>query len=103
MNPEDNLRLPDICPGHSQLTADMAASQAKLDKDIALIQQDQKQNNKMTEEILRIVKGGNGNSGLVTQSELNKTAISRVWYWITGISGAIIVMAGFAIRGIIVK
>ena len=105
---EDSLRLPDICPGHPQLIAEITASRAAMDQSIALIQQDQKQNNRMTEEILKIVKGRDGNIGLTTQAELNMQAIANqdkslkvIWYWITSISGSIVVLAGFAIRGLI--
>ena len=71
-------------------------------KTIALIKQGLEHNTALTEKILLAVEG-NGGPGLKTQAELNKTSITRVWYWITGISGAIIVMAGFAIRGLLLK
>lgn len=83
---------------YSQLRTDVT----QLNQDVALIQQDLAVNNKMTEKILAAIEG-NGGPGLKTQSELNKVAINRIWYWITGISGAVITMAGFAIRGVLLK
>ena len=84
--------------GYTQLRAGVT----QLNQDVALIQQDLVVNNKMTEKILTAIEG-NGGLGLKTQAELNKTAINRIWYWITSISGAIIIMAGFAIRGMLLK
>ena len=91
MNPEDNLRIPDICPEHSQLS-----------QDIALIRQEMQQNNEMTAKILLAVEG-NGQVGLKTQAQLNKAATKRAWIWIASMSGAIIVMAGFDIKGMLSK
>ena len=81
----------DTCNEHQQIVADMAVVKDNL-IDVK----------KDTQEILASIKG-NGGPGLLTQAQLNKTAINRVWYWITAISGAIIVMAGFAIRGLLLK
>ena len=81
----------DTCGEHQQIVADMAVVKDNL-IDVK----------KDTQEILASIKG-NGGPGLLTQVQLNKTAINRVWYWITGISGAIIVMAGFAMRGLLLK
>jgi hypothetical protein len=44
---------------------------------------------------------GNGNEGLVTRAALNKQAIARIWWWLGGVSTAIIVgfIAVFFKRG----
>ena len=77
---------PDTCPEHAQLA-----------QDIALIQQSQEVNNKMTEKILDAIEGKNG---LITRGELNKEAITRAWWWLSGVSLAILGLAGFALRKI---
>ena len=81
----------DTCPEHQQIVADIAVIKDNLIE----VKND-------TAEILKSIKG-NGGPGLLTQSALNKAAISRIWTWITCISGSIVVMAGFAIRGLILK
>ena len=74
----------ETCPEHAQLA-----------QDIALIQQNQEANNKMTEKILDAIEGKNG---LVTRSELNKSSLTRAWWWLSVISGGILGLAYFVIR-----
>ena len=63
---------------------------AVLESDIPEIKDDVKQ-------ILLILQG-NGSDGLVTKVALNKQAISRAWWWLSGVSLGILGIAIFVIR-----
>jgi hypothetical protein len=44
------------------------------------------------------VLNGNGKIGLVTQAALNKSAITRAWWWLGGIYMAVLSVATYVIR-----
>ena len=69
------------CPEHEK----MVVAIAELKKDMA-------HNTALTEDILKCVKG-NGTVGLMTQTELNKSSIKRAWWWLGGVSLAILAIA----------
>jgi len=81
----------EVCGEHQQLVTDMA-----------VIKRDLKENTRITQEILASIKG-NGGPGLLTETELNKSSINRIWYWVSAISGFILVLSGFAVRTLLVK
>jgi len=66
------------------------------DTEIALMQKDLEENTKDTKEILKILRG-NGNDGLVTTVALQKQSLSRVWWWLGGISMTMITGALYII------
>ena len=66
------------------------------DTEIALMQKDLEENTKDTKEILTILRG-NGNDGLVTTVALQKQSLSRVWWWLGGISMTMITGALYII------
>ncbi|NQU02859.1 MAG: hypothetical protein HQ589_01755 [Syntrophaceae bacterium] len=68
----------ETCDEHQQLIADVAVIKSTLED-----------NTRITQEILTCVKG-NGQTGLVTQAQLNKSAIKRVIGWLTVISATIL-------------
>ena len=72
----------DVCGEHQQLVTDTA-----------VIKRDLKTNTEITHEILTAIKG-NGKPGLQTESELNKAAIKRVWWWLGGVSLMLLGMLG---------
>jgi len=47
-----------------------------------------------------LVLNGNGNEGLVTKVALNNAAITRIWWWVGGISIGILGVALFIIKGV---
>ena len=67
-----------VCNGHQELSVTLA-----------VIERDTKANGKMLKDLVDTVKG-NGKVGLITQSELNKSSINRAWWWLSGISMAIL-------------
>lgn len=67
---------------------------------ITKLQNDMEHNTALTEDILKCVKG-NGTKGLMTQTELNKSAIRRAWWFLGGISGSILALAFFVLRKVI--
>ena len=56
---------------------------------------------KKQDRILSILEG-NGANGVVTKVALNRQSISRMWWWVGGISLAIIGVAFFVIRSSLV-
>ena len=79
---------------YAQLRTDVT----QLNQDVAIIQKEMKNNNEMTKEILDIVKGNGGRVGLVTQACLNKASIKRAWWWLGGVSTAILGIFGWVIK-----
>jgi hypothetical protein len=67
---------------------------SEINEKVIILENELKHNNKMTAEILRIVKGDNG-TGLVTKVALNTSAIGRIWWWLGGIS--------LCILGVVIK
>jgi len=65
--------------------------------DLALMGQEMSQNTKDTAEILKLLKGDNS-KGLVTKVALQGASLKRAWWWLGGISIAIIGAAFFIIR-----
>ena len=45
------------------------------------------------------ILNGNGKEGLVTKVALNNSAISRIWWWLGGVSIGILGIAFFVIKG----
>ena len=78
----------DTCPEHQQIVADMAVMKDNL-ADVK----------KISQEILTSIKG-NGGPGLLTQAELNKSSIKRAWWWLGGVSLAILGLFGWALKKI---
>lgn len=66
--------------------------------DLALMAKEMSQNTEDTKEILKLLKGDNS-KGLVTRLALQGASIKRAWWWLGGISVAIIGAAFFIIRG----
>ena len=66
--------------------------------DLALMAQAMKQNTQDTKEILTLLKGDNS-KGLVTKVALLGGSLKRAWWFLAGISMAIIGAAFFVIRG----
>jgi len=64
---------------------------------IAEIKGTLKTNTEMTHELLKIVKGDNG-EGLMTKVALNKQSLKRAWWFIGLIAGGIVGVAAFVIR-----
>ncbi len=69
-------------------------------KSVLLMDQSLKHNTEATNKILVILEG-NGGVGLKTQVEVNKQSISRSWWFLGGISIAILGAAMWIIRGAI--
>ena len=46
------------------------------------------------------ILNGNGKEGLVTRVALNNSAISRIWWWLGGVSIGILGIAFFVIKGV---
>lgn len=65
--------------------------------EIALIQQSLERIEKNNDEMLDLLKGTNG-EGLITKIALHSQSLKRVWWWLGGISTAIMVSAFFVIR-----
>ena len=76
----------DTCLEHQQLVMD-----------VAVIKDNLVEVKKDTAEILKSIKG-NGGPGLLTQSELNKASIKRAWFWLGGVSLAILGIFGWALK-----
>lgn len=72
-----------------QLNADIAEIKAGM-KDISEIKDSVK-------DIFKVING-NGSIGLVTQAQLNKQSLKRTWWWLGGISMAMLGVAGYIIR-----
>lgn len=66
--------------------------------DIESIQQDVTEIKGTVKDIYKILNG-NGSEGLVTRVALNKSAIGRIWWWLGGVSLAILGTAFFVLRG----
>lgn len=79
----------DVCSEHAKLSRDVAL----LKQDIDHIKEGQSTNNEMTLKILDAVKG-NGRKGLCTEVELQKSSLKKAWWWLGGVSLAIICMLG---------
>ena len=71
-----------------------------LESSVILMGQSLKDNTADTKRILVILEG-NGGVGLKTQVELNKQSIGRSWWFLGGISLAIMGAAVWIIRGAI--
>ncbi len=71
----------------------------KTSQDIALLQRDVAAIAKTTENTFKILKGTNGQKGLVTDVELVKAGLSRAWWWLGIVSVVLIGIAGYVIRG----
>jgi len=65
--------------------------------DLATMAKDIEENTKDTKQILKILQG-NGEGGLVTKVALNRSSISRAWWWLGGISVGIIGIAIYVIK-----
>ena len=65
--------------------------------DLAIMAQSLEENTKDTKLILKILQG-NGGEGLVTKVALNRSSISRAWWWLGGVSLGILTVAFFVIR-----
>lgn len=70
----------------------------KTSQDIALLQQDVASIKITTESTFKILKGNNGQKGLVTDVELVKAGLSRAWWWLGGVSLAILATAAYIVR-----
>jgi len=68
--------------------------------DLALMAQEITENSKDTKQILKLLQGDNA-KGLVTKVALHGASIRRVWWWLGGVSLAILGSAFFIIRGIL--
>ena len=64
---------------------------------IALVEQSTQKIERNVEKILKIIEG-NGNNGLITRVALNRQSLTRIWWWIGGISLSIVGIAFFVIR-----
>ena len=53
---------------------------------------------KITVDKVFKILNGNGGDGLVTRVALNKSAISRAWWWLGGVSLGILGIAIYVIR-----
>ena len=78
--------------------ADVCAEHQCMVTELAELKRDMQHNTALTGEVLRAVKGGNGSLGLVTQTELNKGAIDRAWWWLGGISLFLLGICGWIIK-----
>ena len=67
---------------------------------IALVQQATTDIKTDIGKMLKILDG-NGDEGLTTKVALNKQSIKRMWWWVGGISLAILGVAFFAIRSFV--
>ena len=79
---------------YAQLRSDVT----QLNQDVAIIQKEMKSNNEMTKEILDIVKGNGNRVGLITQACLNKASLKRAWWWLGGVSMAILGIFGWVVK-----
>ena len=70
----------------------------KYEKEIGALAENLANVRNDTSQILKIL---NGPEGVVTQTALNKQSIGRVWWWVGGISLAIIGVCGWIVRGAI--
>jgi len=66
--------------------------------DLALMESELKENTADTKQILKLLQGDNS-KGLVTKVALQGASIKRAWWWLGGISVAIITAALFIIKG----
>lgn len=66
--------------------------------DLALMASQQTENTKDTKQILKLLQGNNS-EGLVTRVALHAASIKKVWWWLGGISLAILGAAFFVIKG----
>lgn len=65
--------------------------------DLALMAQELKVNTELTTKIFNILEGDNS-QGLKTIVAINRVCIKRLWWWVGGMSMAIIGAAIFLIR-----
>ena len=75
----------------------MADHKCLHETDLALMAREMSQNTEDTKEILKLLKGDNS-KGLVTKVALHGASLKRVWWWLGGVSLAIIGAALFIIR-----
>ena len=75
----------------------MADHKCLHEVDLALMAKEMKENTEDTKEILKLLKGDNA-KGLVTKVALQGASLKRAWWWLGGISIAIIGAAFFIIR-----
>ena len=72
------------------------------DADIAAIRTSLKSNNEMTKDIHKAIYG-NGGNGLLTNVALNRQAIKRAWWWLSGVSVSIFGIAVCVVKKIFVE
>lgn len=70
--------------------------------DLAIMAQSQERIESVIKEILKLLKGDN-NQGLITKTALLSQSISRMWWWVGGISISIMGIALFVIRIYLIK
>ena len=66
----------------------MAEHKCLHEVDLALMESELKENTKDTKQILKLLQGDNS-KGLVTKVALHTASIRRAWWWLGGISLAI--------------
>ena len=66
--------------------------------DLALMAQEVKENRTDTKQILKLLQGDNS-KGLVTEVALQGASLKKVWWWVGGISLAILGAASIIIKG----
>lgn len=93
-----------------------------LSENYAVLKNEMEHNSEMTKAILKAVRGSNGNTGLATKVEVmesdirhlkkkekvidetiikadvSESAIKRAWWWLGGVSLAILGIAGWSIK-----
>ena len=70
--------------------------------ELAVIQRDLHENTEATKEILKIIKGTNGD-GLMTKLALQRQSLGRLWWWTGGVSLCLLAVAGWVIRSGLMK
>ncbi len=73
------------------------ASHAKLSESVALLNQKADTTNVDVKKVLTLLQG-NGGKGLVTDIELVKDKIHRVWWWLSAVSLGILSIAFMVIK-----
>lgn len=75
----------------------MDKHQCKYEKEMAVLHENVETIKENTKQILKTLNG-NGATGLITKVALNRQSISRMWWWVGGLS---LVAIGVVIRDVL--